>query len=93
MTVLIRGAGPSLAQFGISAPLANPQLALYDSGNNVIETNTGWAGSTALASVFAQVGAFNFVAGSADAAMVVTLPPGAYTAELSGCLLYTSRCV
>jgi hypothetical protein len=84
MTVLIRGAGPSLAQFGISAPLANPQLALYDSGNNVIETNTGWAGSTALASVFAQVGAFNFVAGSADAAMVVTLPPGAYTAELSG---------
>lgn len=84
MSVLIRGAGPSLAQFGISAPLATPQLALYDSGNNVIETNAGWAGSAALASVFTQVGAFNFVAGSDDAAMVVTLPPGAYTAELSG---------
>jgi hypothetical protein len=29
-------------------------------------------------------GAFALTAGSADSAMVITLPPGAYTAEVSG---------
>jgi sugar lactone lactonase YvrE len=84
MTVLIRGAGPSLTQFGIASPISTPQLVLYDSANNVLESNSGWAGSTTLAGIFAQVGAFKFLAGSADAAMIVTLPPGAYTAEMSG---------
>jgi hypothetical protein len=31
-----------------------------------------------------QAGAFSLAAGSADSAMVLTLPPGAYTAEVSG---------
>jgi hypothetical protein len=30
------------------------------------------------------VGAFSLATGSADSAMVLTLPPGAYTAEVSG---------
>lgn len=84
MNVLIRGVGPSLAQFGISSPIATPQLVLFDSNNTVLESNSGWGGSTELAGIFAQVGAFKFVAGSADAAILVTLPPGAYTAEMSG---------
>ncbi|HEY1847723.1 MAG TPA: hypothetical protein VGG37_00895, partial [Opitutaceae bacterium] len=84
ITVLIRGVGPSLTQFGIASPIAAPQLALYDTNNNVLQTNTGWGGSASLAQTFSQVGAFKLLAGSADAAMVVTLPPGAYTAEMSG---------
>jgi hypothetical protein len=84
MNVLIRGVGPSLAQFGISSPIATPQLVLFDSNNTVLESNAGWGGSTVLAGIFTQVGAFKFVAGSADAAILVTLPPGAYTAEMSG---------
>jgi hypothetical protein len=36
------------------------------------------------ASLSAKVGAFAIPAGSADSAMVVTLPPGNYTAEVSG---------
>jgi hypothetical protein len=84
VTVLIRAVGPSLTQFGITSPLATPQLALYDSTNSVLESNTGWGGNANLATVFAQVGAFKLLAGSADAAMLVTLPPGAYTAEMSG---------
>jgi hypothetical protein len=38
----------------------------------------------ASAGVFLQVGAFGLRPGSADAAMVVALPPGAYTAQVSG---------
>ncbi len=84
MTVLIRGVGPSLAPFGISSPIATPQLVLYDSNNDVLQSNGGWGDSPALAATSAQVGAFKLLAGSADAAMIVTLPPGEYTAEMSG---------
>jgi hypothetical protein len=37
-----------------------------------------------LAAIFAQTGAFPLPAGSKDAALVVTLSPGAYTAQVSG---------
>ena len=83
-TVLIRGVGPTLSQFGVTGSLAAPQLVLYDSNNSTLQSNTGWAGAATLAQAFASVGAFAFTAGSADDAMLVTLPPGAYTAEVSG---------
>ena len=82
--VVIRGIGPTLSQFGVSGALTTPQLVLYDSGNNTLETNSGWGGATSLSQAFSQVGAFSLPSGSADAAILVTLPPGAYTAELSG---------
>ncbi|MGA2692925.1 MAG: hypothetical protein ABSF76_11215, partial [Opitutaceae bacterium] len=76
--------GPALTQFGVSGALAKPQLALYDSGNNTLQANTGWGGGANLSQAFTQVGAFSLPAGSADSAILVTLPPGAYTAEVSG---------
>jgi len=84
--LLIRGAGPALAQFGISGALARPQLAV-NSGATVLAQNTGWstsADASSLAASAAQVGAFAFAAGSADAALIVHLAPGAYTAQVSG---------
>jgi hypothetical protein len=83
-TVLIRGIGPALGQFGVSGSLAAPELVLYDSGNNTLQTNSGWGGGATLVQAFASVGAFPLAANSADAAILVTLPPGAYTAEVSG---------
>ena len=83
-TVLIRGIGPTLGQFGVSGSLAAPELVLYDSGNNTLQTNGGWGGGASLVQAFARVGAFSLAANSADAAILVTLPPGAYTAEVSG---------
>jgi hypothetical protein len=85
-TVLIRGVGPTLGEFGLGLfdVLNTPQLTLYDSNNNIIATNTGWANSASLAATSAQVGAFALLPGSSDDAMVVTLLPGAYTAEVSG---------
>jgi len=53
----------------------------------VIASNTGWGTNpnpSQIASVAAQVGAFPFASGSADCAVIVSLPAGAYTVEISG---------
>jgi hypothetical protein len=47
-----------------------------------LAANDDW--EAALAPAFASVGAFALTPGSRDAALVVTLPPGAYTAQVSG---------
>jgi hypothetical protein len=85
-TVLIRGAGPVLAlpPFKITGTLADPQLQLY-SGSTVIESDTGWGGDPQIFAAAASVGAFPWGSSpTKDSAILVTLPPGAYTAELSG---------
>jgi hypothetical protein len=96
-TILLIGAGPALAQNGVSGTLAKPQLVLYDKNLQVIATNIGWgnapqAGSSSVAAGLApatsqiinSVYATPLAANSADCAMLVTLPPGSYTAQLSG---------
>jgi outer membrane protein assembly factor BamB len=84
--VLLRGIGPTLASapFNISGALAQPQIELFNSAGTVIQSNSGWGGTTALQTAFTQAGAFALPAGSADAAMVATLPAGSYTLQLSG---------
>jgi sugar lactone lactonase YvrE len=86
-TLLIRADGPSLTAFGVPGALAQPSLTVTNSQQVVVATNTGWSNSlnpSQLTSVAAQVGAFAFAANSADSAVVVSLPPGAYTAQISG---------
>jgi sugar lactone lactonase YvrE len=85
--VLIRGAGPSLAQFGLSGVLAQPVLILYDSAGKQVASNAGWntsADASAIAAAMASTGAFAFPLDSADSALLVSLPPGAYTAQIVG---------
>jgi hypothetical protein len=89
MTVLLRASGPALAAFGVLGTLPDPQLQLYQSNSNgtstLIGTNTGWGGSHQIASEAAAVGAFSWGASAtADSALLVTLPPGNYTAQVSG---------
>ena len=81
--VLVRAAGPSLAQFGVTDALANPQLTVYQSGR-IIATNDAWAPAadtaSALSAAFDRTGAFQFTdPTSRDAAVLLTLAPGAYT--------------
>ena len=88
-TVLIRSSGPALAAFGVPGTLPDPQLQLYrsngDGTSTLLLTNTGWGGDSTVAAAAASVGAFSWgTPGSADSAVLVTLPPGAYTAEVSG---------
>jgi hypothetical protein len=82
--VLIRGIGPSLAKYGVSGVLADPRLQLYRE-KQLIDENNDWGGDVELTQAFARVGAFGLDnPGSGDAVMKVTLPPGAYSAILSG---------
>lgn len=80
--VLIRAIGPTLADYGIPGVLIDPELKLYDSNNNLIATNDNWTGTAG--STFGTVGAFELPSGSRDAAMVVTLEPGVYSAHAAG---------
>jgi sugar lactone lactonase YvrE len=83
-TVLIRASGPALVPFGVSGVLPDPELQLYNSGG-MIASNTGWGGDGEIAAASTSVGAFSWGAtATADSALLVTLPPGAYTAEVSG---------
>jgi len=85
--VLVRGVGPALANYGVSGFLTNPILTLYDSAGNQVATNTGWstaANAPAIAAAATSTGAFALPADSADSALLVSLAPGAYTAEVAG---------
>ncbi len=88
-TLLIRGSGPALTAFGVAGVLHDPALALYrnnaDGSATLIQSNTGWGGSTQIASTAASVGAFSWgTSATPDSALLVTLAPGAYTAQVSG---------
>jgi hypothetical protein len=85
-TVLIRADGPALGAFAVSAPLPDPVLTVYDGSQKVVATNTGWTTSTdpaSLSAAAAKVGAFALPNPGKDSAVLLTLPPGAYTAVVT----------
>lgn len=94
--VLVRGAGPALSAFGVSGSLADPVLRVYNASGAVVARNDQWEvpqplgpGNTAasaaeLTAVVQAAGAFAFAPGSTDAALIVTLAPGIYTAHVTG---------
>jgi len=82
--LLVRAVGPGLAQFGVTGALANPVLTIYDANQNTIATNSGWGGAAALATAFSRVGAFALQPTSADSALLISLPSGSYTAQVTG---------
>lgn len=81
-TLLIRAAGPALTSMGVSGALANPKIVVVDSTGATVAQNDDW--SLLLAPEFSAVGAFPFALGSADSALTVTLPPGVYSAIVTG---------
>jgi hypothetical protein len=85
-TVLIRADGPVLGTFDVSSPLPDPVLTVFNSSGAVIATNTGWgtnANPTSVSTAALEVGAFALPSGSADSALLITLQPGAYTAQVT----------
>jgi hypothetical protein len=79
--LLIRGVGPGLTAFGIAGVLADPALTIYQD-TKPLAINEGWANSAAIATAATQTGAFALPSGSKDAAVLITLNPGAYTAQI-----------
>lgn len=85
MQVLIRGVGPSLTRYGVTDPLLNPKLVLFDAKGVAFANNDNWGQApdlSALREASTEVGAFPLIEGSNDAAMLVTLSPGIYTVHV-----------
>jgi len=87
--ILIRAMGPSLATvfptfFTPSSVLAQPVLNLYQ-GGTVLYSNTVWGGDPALLAAENVVGAYStFPNSSQDSMLLVSLPAGNYTTEITG---------
>ena len=86
-TVLIRAVGPTLERFGVRESLALPRLEI-NRGAAVIAVNEDWNdpanNAAALARAASSVGAFALSSGAPDCAVMLTLPPGNYTATIRG---------
>src|SRR5687767_6800060 len=64
--------------------MANPRLQVFDTAGRVVAENDDWSDSSAVSTTGDRVGAFKLAAGSRDAALLVSLEPGPYTAIVSG---------
>ncbi|MEO6244352.1 MAG: hypothetical protein ABIQ12_02865, partial [Opitutaceae bacterium] len=71
-----------LAAFGVPGTLFDPKVELYSGAGVNLTENDNWLVS--LTSTFTSVGAFGLQAGSRDAALLATLPPGAYSVQVKG---------
>jgi hypothetical protein len=85
--LLIRGVGPALAGYGVNAALADPFLRVRDASGATVALNDDWetnSNAGALREASTVLGAFALASGGTDAALLLSLPPGSYTVELSG---------
>jgi hypothetical protein len=77
--VLVRALGPTLSYFGVAGALSATTLQVYSS-TGLVASNSGWQ-----ATQMAAIQATGFAPPSAsEAAVIVTVPPGAYTVLVSG---------
>lgn len=88
--VLIRGVGPALADYGVGNVLADPVVEVFrqePSGPpTLIASNGDWwmgSGESVVEDSSKRGGAFPLTLGGKDAALVLQLAPGAYTAVVS----------
>jgi hypothetical protein len=80
--VIVRGIGPSLAQFGLNPVLADPILELHDNNGATLVSNDDWQSDTVSA---AQLVFFNLApSDSKESGIFAILPPGQFTAILAG---------
>ncbi len=96
-TVLVCARGPVLTDFGVPGELVNPSMQLF-SGQTVIAQNDDWQTTDALCGApavscggSAEITATgldpcvgNLTGCAQESAILITLPPGAYTAIVSG---------
>jgi hypothetical protein len=80
--VVVRGIGPSLASAGVPNPLADPTLELRNSSGALLMSNNNWQENSAQAAELIAAGLAP--TNQLESALAVTLPPGPYTALLSG---------
>ena len=86
MTLLVRGVGPALGNYGVEGTLVDPLIKIFDTHGLLTQSNN--AGTTSDAAVIAAeaatLGAFPLPTTALDAALIVTLPAGVYSAVVEG---------
>ncbi|HEX7517940.1 MAG TPA: hypothetical protein VF345_11725, partial [Chthoniobacterales bacterium] len=80
--VVVRGIGPSLTAFGVPNALANPTLELRDTNGTLMLADNDWQDNAAQAAEITAAGLA--LTNNLESGIAVTLPPGLYTALLSG---------
>ena len=79
--VAFRALGPDLGNSGIATPLANPVLEIRDNNGVLMESNDNWRESPQAE----EISSLGLTPGSeTDAALLLTLAPGNYTAVVRG---------
>ena len=79
-TILFRAIGPSLAGAGITNPLLDPTLDLFDAEGSQLATNDNWKDIQEIAIEATSLAPPN----ESEAALLIDLNPGSYTAVLRG---------
>lgn len=79
--VLVTGKGPSLTPFGISQALSDPMVSVYDSAGRRIAWNGDFT-APAAGSELAMIP--GLPSDAKEAGLVLVLPPGTYSAIVSG---------
>lgn len=84
--LLVRAVGPTLSGFGVTGVLADPTLTVFRGATEITANDNWWTAATAAQAMAAAAatGAFPLGFESRDAALLVTLAPGAYSAVVSG---------
>ncbi|MFZ1057171.1 MAG: hypothetical protein WAN79_15975, partial [Opitutaceae bacterium] len=94
-SVLIRGIGPGLTAFGVTDAIPDPVLEVFDQNDNLVAQNNVWTAQISaspyqpsissgdITSADSSVSAFALSAQNSDTALIVDLPPGAYTFQIT----------
>jgi hypothetical protein len=84
-TVLVRALGPTLAGLGVSGALMDPTLSLFNQNGTQIASNDNWStGGATVTNAAVAVGAYTLQPSTLDSAVLATLNPGVYSAQVSG---------
>ena len=82
--LLIRAAGPSLGALGVPGTLVDPKLEIFTATTVPVKVAENDNFSGAVDTLARTLGGFGFVPGARDAAILVSLPAGGYTVQVSG---------
>ena len=83
---LSRAVGPSLAMFGASGYVPDPQLSIFNSSSVELFRNNGWESGpdgVSLPAYSKSVGAFPLITGSRDSALASQISGGGYTVQIT----------
>ena len=78
--LVLRGIGPSLSDFGVPDVLADPLLELHDGNGALIQANNDWRETQEVALQKTGLAPGN----NLESAILISVPPGNYTAVLKG---------